>query len=383
MSIVISGPFAFADGLEPMATIGSLCAVLGVSVSGHSCVAPTAGEQAQHREPRPAGRHPPRMPRVAGVTVRRASMQRCGPPADASGATVSRASCACGLRGLAAIPRRVRTTDSRHDYPPPIRVRGETPLAPFQPASPGARTQPNRLRRNFTASAPNQVWLADLTYIRTGEGWFASGFRGPTGATVPAHFAALIDMHTRVRTMAPRWATLEPSPSSLGPVARSMRPTSWLTVGWSMRETLHASIALEALDMAIRRQRPAPGVRVRRRPSGSNRWRRDGQLSNAWRRDGSLQHSDRGIQYAADEYRQALAAAKITPSMSRKGNCLEFKPVRASGSNGPGDHLKAQNAPMEVRPLFQRIAFVVSPTTRSRSSAFITAATPPEPRRAA
>ena len=57
-----------------------------------------------------------------------------------------------------------------------------------------------------------------------------------------------------------------------------------------------ASIALEALDMAIRRQRPAPGL---------------------------IQHSDRGIQYAADEYRQALAAAKITPSMSRKGNCLD------------------------------------------------------------
>ncbi|CUH39191.1 putative transposase OrfB [Jannaschia seosinensis] len=33
--------------------------------------------------------------------------------------------------------------------------------------------------------------------------------------------------------------------------------------------------------------------------------------------------------------------------MSRKGNCLEFKPVRASGSNDPGDRSKAQNAPME------------------------------------
>ena len=81
--------------------------------------------------------------------------------------------------------------------------------------------------------------------------------------------------------------------------------TTWLTVGWSMRETLHASIALEALDMAIKRQRPAPGL---------------------------IQHSDRGIQYAADAYRQALAAAKITPSKSRKGNCLD-------------------NVPMEVRPL--------------------------------
>src|SRR6056297_3922754 len=44
--------------------------------------------------------------------------------------------------------------------------------------------------------------------------------------------AALIDMHTRK------------------------------VVGWSMRETLHASIALEALDMAIRRQRPAPGFAI-------------------------------------------------------------------------------------------------------------------------
>ena len=141
-----------------------------------------------------------------------------------------------GLRGLVAIPRRVRTTDSRHDYP----------------------IAPSRLRRNFTATAPNQVWLADLTYIRTGEGWL--------------FLAALIDMHTRK------------------------------VVGWSMRETLHASIALEDLDMAIRRQRPAPGL---------------------------IQHSDRGIQYAADEYRQALAAAKITPSMSRKGNCLDNAPMES------------------------------------------------------
>ena len=37
--------------------------------------------------------------------------------------------------------------------------------------------------------------------------------------------------------------------------------------------------------------------------------------------------------------------------MSRKGNCLEFKPLSASGSNGPGERSKAQNAPMEVRPL--------------------------------
>ena len=54
-----------------------------------------------------------------------------------------------GIRGLAALPRRARTSDSRHDYP----------------------IVPNRLGRDFTAGAPGQVWLADITYIRTGEGW--------------------------------------------------------------------------------------------------------------------------------------------------------------------------------------------------------------------
>ncbi len=189
----------------------------------------------------------------------------CGQPGEASGGEedvadrpgdglpderIARLMRLAGLRGLAAIPRRVRTTDSRHDYPP----LGETVHRTVSRSS----RPPNRLRRNFTATAPNQVWLADLTYIRTGEGWL--------------FLAALIDMHTRK------------------------------VVGWSMRETLHASIALEALDMAIKRQRPAPGL---------------------------IQHSDRGIQYAADEYRQALAAAKITPSMSRKGNCLDNAPMES------------------------------------------------------
>ncbi len=125
-----------------------------------------------------------------------------------------------GLRGLAALPRRVRTTNSRHGYP----------------------IAPNRLARNFEAAAPNQVWLADLTYIPTGEGWL--------------YLAAILDLHSRK------------------------------IVGWSMRQTLHTEIALDALNMAVERQRPAPGL---------------------------IHHSDRGIQYAAEAYRSALARSGITP----------------------------------------------------------------------
>ena len=54
-----------------------------------------------------------------------------------------------GIRAIMARPRRARTTDSRHDLP----------------------IAPNLLDRNFTAEAPNQIWLADITYVETGEGW--------------------------------------------------------------------------------------------------------------------------------------------------------------------------------------------------------------------
>lgn len=131
-----------------------------------------------------------------------------------------------GLRGLAALPRRTRTTDSRHAYP----------------------IAPNRLGRNFLASRPGQVWLADLTYIPTGEGWL--------------YLAAVLDLHTRK------------------------------IVGWSMRERLYTEIALEALNMAIERQRPAPGL---------------------------IHHSDRGIQYAAEAYRLALGSIRYHPIDERQG----------------------------------------------------------------
>jgi len=54
-----------------------------------------------------------------------------------------------GIHAIMALPRRVRTTDSRHDLP----------------------IAPNLIARDFTAPVPNRVWLADITYIPTAEGW--------------------------------------------------------------------------------------------------------------------------------------------------------------------------------------------------------------------
>ena len=136
MSIVISGPFAFADGLEPMATIGSLCTVLGVSVSGY---------HAWHRRPE-SKRSIENRALLRDIRCAHAESGGCyGAPRvhatlRAAGRCVGRHRIArlmrlAGLRGLAAIPRRVRTTDSRHDYPPlgktvPVR-RGNALLASF------------------------------------------------------------------------------------------------------------------------------------------------------------------------------------------------------------------------------------------------------------
>jgi putative transposase len=67
-------------------------------------------------------------------------------------------------------------------------------------------------------------------------------------------------------------------------------------VGWSMGETLDTPLAVQALQMAIQQRRPRPALIV---------------------------HSDRGTQFAATAYRQLLAAHKLVPSMSRKGNCYD------------------------------------------------------------
>ena len=67
-------------------------------------------------------------------------------------------------------------------------------------------------------------------------------------------------------------------------------------VGWSMRTTLESELAQDALQMALQGRRPAPGL---------------------------LHHSDRGVQYAAGDYRDLLTRHGIEMSMSRRGNCWD------------------------------------------------------------
>ncbi len=98
--------------------------------------------------------------------------------------------------GLVGIPKkRFRaTTDSDHDAP----------------------IAPNLLERDFTASAPNRVWVGDITYLRTRRGW--------------AYLAVLIDLYSRK------------------------------VVGWSVADHMRTELVEDALHMAIATRAPASGV---------------------------------------------------------------------------------------------------------------------------
>jgi putative transposase len=68
-------------------------------------------------------------------------------------------------------------------------------------------------------------------------------------------------------------------------------------VGWSMRPDMHRSLVIDALEMGLFQRRPPKGKLIF--------------------------HSDRGSQYASDDFRHVLDQHGVQPSMSRKGNCWD------------------------------------------------------------
>jgi transposase InsO family protein len=136
-------------------------------------------------------------------------------------------------KGLCGRPKgryRLQTTDSNHDQP----------------------IAPNRLAEAPKATAPNQSWVADITYVETKEGWL--------------YLAAILDLYSRK------------------------------IVGWAMSERIDTALVLQALAMALLHRRPPAQL---------------------------LLHTDRGVQYASGDYRQALGDAGLIASMSRRGNCYD------------------------------------------------------------
>jgi putative transposase len=127
---------------------------------------------------------------------------------------------------------------------------------PFRPRTTDSRqaqgTAPNRLKTLGPLTRINQVWVADITYIHTHSGW--------------AYLAAVMDRFSRK------------------------------IVGWTLGYTLHGFLVRDALQHALARRQPAPGL---------------------------IHHSDQGKQYASGTFQSLLQTWQITPSMSARGNCYD------------------------------------------------------------
>ncbi len=91
---------------------------------------------------------------------------------------------------------------------------------------------PNVLKRQFSVTRPNRVWVTDITYIRTWQGWLC--------------LAVVMDLYSR------------------------------RIVGWATRATIHRELVLDAVLMAVRRRRPRRALIHSDQGTqyGSDAWRR-------------------------------------------------------------------------------------------------------------
>jgi putative transposase len=117
---------------------------------------------------------------------------------------------------------------------------------------PGLTPATDLVERQFRPDRPNVLWVADVTYLRTGEGWL--------------YLAAVQDAYSRQ------------------------------IVGWSMTTHMRASLVVDALNMALARRRPDPGL---------------------------IHHSDQGSQYVSLAFGRAASDAGIAVSMGSRGDAYD------------------------------------------------------------
>lgn len=114
------------------------------------------------------------------------------------------------------------------------------------------RVAPNLLERTFKIDEKNKVWVGDITYVWTREGWL--------------YLSTVIDLYSR------------------------------RIVGWSVGKRIAKQLVMRSLEQACNMRKPEKGL---------------------------IFHSDRGSQYASEEFKVALQKLGAKQSMSRKGDCWD------------------------------------------------------------
>ena len=147
----------------------------------------------------------------------------------------------CGRKRVARLMRRAKLRGCMRGR----RMRTTHRLALQQAA-------PDLVGRNFAAGEPDRLWVADITYVRSREGF--------------VYLAFILDACSR------------------------------RIVGWSMATHLRTELVVDALQMAIARRKPAPGL---------------------------VHHSDRGVQYTSLSFGKRLEDEGLVPSMGRVGSAYD------------------------------------------------------------
>lgn len=186
--------FAFISEQKVAFPVVALCRVLGVSTSGYYGSVNSVPSPHSRRDAELAWRI---------CAFHKASEGRYGSPRihedlKAEGHRVGRKRVARIMQENELVPRIRRrfrvTTDSSHSFP----------------------VAPNILERNFAAAAPNEVWVTDITFLPTTQGWL--------------YLAVILDLFSR------------------------------RVVGWATSQNVDRHLALAALEMATSTRRLAQGL---------------------------------------------------------------------------------------------------------------------------
>ncbi|HEV2712929.1 MAG TPA: IS3 family transposase [Gaiellaceae bacterium] len=137
---------------------------------------------------------------------------------------------------------------------------------------PGVRVADDLVKRGFRPKAPNVLWCADLTYLETWQG--------------RCYLAAVQDLYSR------------------------------LIVGWQLAEHMRAELVVDALQMAIHRRRPQPGL---------------------------VHHSDQGSQFVSLAFGQAARDAGIAVSMGSKGDCFDNAVAESFFATLKKEHIRRES----------------------------------------